>query len=176
LDPADKPARSLREVASTFYVDPRKASDLAWAFASRAMFVLAYAFLTTYQAYYLPEKIGSAEAEVPRQIFLGTLVQSLALFVIARAGDVNGFLDGMAIAGLGFGMYMAVDRHSSPTCCRTRTTPRRTSACSTSPAPSRRPSRRRSPRPSFRPAAAATASCTRWPASAPLSGRRPPCP
>jgi MFS family permease len=47
------------------------------------MFVLAYAFLTTYQAYYL--------------------------FVIALAADVNGFLVGMAIAGLGFGTYLAVD-------------------------------------------------------------------
>jgi len=105
------------------------------------MFVLAYAFLTTYQAYYLLDKIGSAEAAVPQQIFLGTLVQSavivaaslvggrlsdrtgrrkifvlgasivygLAMFVIAIASNFNGFLVGMAIGGLGFGMYMAVD-------------------------------------------------------------------
>ena len=79
---------------------------------------------------------------MPRQIFLGTLVQStlssspppcsagklsdrtgrrkifvltaaivygLAMFVIALASDFNGFLVGMAIGGLGFGMYMAVD-------------------------------------------------------------------
>ncbi|HEV2931119.1 MAG TPA: MFS transporter [Propionibacteriaceae bacterium] len=63
---ADKPAWSLREFASTFYVNPRKSPDFAWAFASRFMFVLAYAFLTTYQAYYLLDKIGSAEADVPR--------------------------------------------------------------------------------------------------------------
>jgi MFS family permease len=105
------------------------------------MFVLAYAFLTTYQAYYLLEKIGSAEADVPRQIFLGTLAMSvvivaasllggglsdrmnrrkifvgtaafvfgLAMFVIAVASSFNGFLVGMAIGGLGFGLYMAVD-------------------------------------------------------------------
>ena len=141
LAKADKPAWSLREIASTFYVNPRKSPDFAWAFASRFMFVLAYAFLITYQAYYLLEKIGSAEADVPQQIFLGTLVQSavlvaasliggrlsdrtgrrkifvftasivygLALFVIAIASDFNGFLVGMAISGLGFGMYVAVD-------------------------------------------------------------------
>ena len=141
LAKADKPAWSLREFASTFYVNPRKSPDFAWAFASRFMFVLAYAFLTTYQAYYLLDKIGSAEADVPQQIFLGTLVQSavvvaasliggrlsdrtgrrkvfvltasivygLAMFVIAIASDFNGFLVGMAIGGLGFGMYMAVD-------------------------------------------------------------------
>jgi MFS family permease len=105
------------------------------------MFILAYAFLVTYQAYYLLEKIGSAKAEVPQQIFLGTLVQSAvvvaasliggklsdrtgrrkifvltasivygaALFVIAVASNFSGFLVGMAIGGLGFGIYVAVD-------------------------------------------------------------------
>ena len=105
------------------------------------MFVLAYAFLTTYQAYYLLEKLGSAEDDVPRQLFLATLAMSsvvvvaslvggwlsdrtgrrkvfvcaasfvfgLAMFVIALAGSFNGFVVGMAIGGLGFGLYMAVD-------------------------------------------------------------------
>ena len=141
LAEADKPTWSVREFLSAFYVNPRKSPDFAWAFASRFMLLLAYALLTTYQAYYLLEKIGSAETEVPRQVFLATVVQSAALvvaalvsgrlsdrsgrrkvfvliasivygvamFVIAIAGDVNGFLVGMAISGLGFGMYMAVD-------------------------------------------------------------------
>jgi MFS family permease len=138
---ADRPTWSLREFASTFYVNPRRSPDFAWAFASRFMFVLAYAFLTTYQAYYLLDKIGSAEADVPQQVFLGTLIQAalivaasliggrlsdrtgrrkifvltasivygLSMFVIAIASNFNGFLVGMAIAGLGFGLYMAVD-------------------------------------------------------------------
>ncbi len=137
----DKPNWSLREFASTFYVNPRKNPDFAWAFVGRFMFVLAYAFLATYQAYYLLEKIGSVKAEVPQQIFLGTLVQSavvvaasliggklsdrtgrrkifvltasvvygVAMFVIAIASNFNGFLVGMAIGGLGFGIYVAVD-------------------------------------------------------------------
>jgi len=141
LAPADRPPWSLREFAGAFYVNPRRSPDFAWAFVSRFLFVLAYAFLTTYQAYYLLEKIGSAEAEVPQQIFLGTLVQAalvvtasliggrlsdrtgrrkifvltasivygLAMFVIAIASTFNGFLVGMAISGLGFGVYMAVD-------------------------------------------------------------------
>jgi MFS family permease len=141
LAKADKPTWSIREFASTFYVNPRTNPDFAWAFVSRFMFVLAYAFLVTYQAYYLLEKIGSAKAEVPQQIFLGTLVQSavvvaasliggklsdrtgrrkifvltasvvygVAMFVIAIASNFNGFLVGMAIGGLGFGIYVAVD-------------------------------------------------------------------
>jgi MFS family permease len=141
LDPEEKPAWSPLEIASTFYVNPRKSPDFAWAFASRLTFVLAYAFLVTYQAYYLLEKIGSTVDEVPQQIFLGTLAQSvvliaaaltggrlsdwtgrrkifvfsasivygLALFVVAVASNFNGFLVGMAISGLGFGVYLAVD-------------------------------------------------------------------
>jgi MFS family permease len=138
---ADRPAWSLREFAGTFYVDPRKSPDFAWAFVSRFLFVMAYAFLVTYLAYYLLERIGSAESDVPDQIFLGTLVQSaaliaasliggklsdrtgrrkvfvfsasvvygLALFVLAVASSFNGFIVGMAISGLGFGLYFAVD-------------------------------------------------------------------
>ena len=138
---AEKPGWSLREFASSFYVNPRQNPDFSWAFASRFMFVLAYAFLATYQAYYLLDKIGSAKADVPQQIFLGTLAQSavivaasvisgkasdrmgrrkvfvliasivygLALFVIAIASNFSGFLVGMAISGLGFGVYVAVD-------------------------------------------------------------------
>jgi MFS family permease len=141
LDRQEKPAWSLREFAGTFYFSPRRNPDFAWAFASRFMYVLAYAFLTTYQAYYLLDKIGSTAADVPQQIFLGTLVQAaviiaasliggkvsdrtgrrkvfvltasvvygLALFVVAIASDFNGFLVGMAISGLGVGVYLAVD-------------------------------------------------------------------
>jgi len=141
LATADKQPWSLRELASTFYINPRKAPDFAWAFASRFLFLLAYAFLATYQTYYLLDKIGTAEGDVPGQVFLGTLVQSavvvvasllggrlsdrtgrrkifvlaastvygVAMFVIAFSNDFNGFLVGMAIGGLGFGVYVAVD-------------------------------------------------------------------
>src|SRR5450631_751987 len=86
LAKSDKPTWSLRELLSTFYVNPRKSPDFAWAFASRFMFVLAYAFLITYQAYYLLNKIGSAEADVPQQIFLGTLAQSVVVVAASLIG------------------------------------------------------------------------------------------
>ena len=137
----DRPAWSLREVVGTFYVNPRMHPDFAWAFVSRFLFVLAYAFLTTYQAYYLLNELGSAEDDVPRQLFLATLAMSsvvvaasllggwlsdrtgrrkvfvgaasmvfgVAMFVIALAGSFNGFVAGMALGGLGFGLYTAVD-------------------------------------------------------------------
>jgi MFS family permease len=137
----DKPAWSLRELAGTFYVNPRHNPDFAWAFLSRFLFVMAYAFLVTYQAYYLLAEVGSAEADVPRQVYLGTVVQSLclvlvaplagrlsdrvgrrkpfvmiaaviyaaALVIVAASSSVEGYLVAMAVGGVGFGMYMAVD-------------------------------------------------------------------
>ena len=46
-----------------------------------------------------------------RKIFVlaAAVVYGLALLVVASAGDVRGYLVGMAVGGLGFGMYMAVD-------------------------------------------------------------------
>ena len=46
-----------------------------------------------------------------RKIFVLTasVVYGLAMFAIALASTFNGFLVGMAIGGLGFGVYMAVD-------------------------------------------------------------------
>lgn len=141
LDPTNKPAWSLRQLVGSFYVNPRTSPDFAWAFTSRFMIVMAYAFLVTYQAYYLLEQLGSSQDAVPRQIYFGTLAQSAALVtaslvtgrlsdrtgrrkvfvvvgaviyaaamvVIAMADDPSGYLVGMAIGGLGFGTYMAVD-------------------------------------------------------------------
>lgn len=141
LSPTDRRPWSLRELVGTFYVDPRRNHDFAWAFLSRFLLVTAYAFLVTYQAYYLLAEAGIAEADVPRRIYLGTLVHSVALVIVSplagRLSDwsgrrkvfvivaalvyaaallllagvesVGGYLVAMAVGGVGFGMYMAVD-------------------------------------------------------------------
>ena len=113
LAAADRPAWSLRELAGTFYVNPRKHPDFAWAFASRFMFVLAYAFLTTYQAYYLLERIGSAEDDVPQQIFLATLAMSASSSPppCSAAGSPTGPADGRSSsvrASVVFGLALFV--------------------------------------------------------------------
>jgi MFS family permease len=141
LDPADKPAWSTRELLTTFWVNPRKHRDFGWAFASRFLVVLAYSFLTAFQAFYLLNKVGSSQSDIPGQVALATLVLSgvtvlasvlsgrlsdrsgrrkvfvggaaviygIALFIVAVSADFNGFLLAMAVAGVGFGAYVAVD-------------------------------------------------------------------
>jgi MFS family permease len=80
------PPWSWGRLAGTFYVNPWRNPDFAWAFASRFLFVLAYAFLTTYQVYYLLDRLGSPESAVPRQIFLGTLAMSVAIVTTSLLG------------------------------------------------------------------------------------------
>src|SRR4051794_7925780 len=141
LDPAERPPWSLRELAGTFYVNPRRNPDFTWAFISRFLLITAYAFLVTYQAYYLLAELGSTKEDVPHQIYVATVLQSVALIaasplagklsdrirrrkpfvavaavmyagallIIATAGGLSGFFIGMALSGLGFGMYLAVD-------------------------------------------------------------------
>ena len=46
-----------------------------------------------------------------RKLFVAAaaVVYGVGLFLIAVAGDFDGFLVGMAVGGVGFGVYMAVD-------------------------------------------------------------------
>ena len=171
------------------------------------LFVTAYAFLVTYQAYYLLDELGSAEDDVPRQIYLGTLVQSvavvvaspiarqavgpgrptkifvvaavggygLALLLIAGANDLDGYLVGMAVGGVGFGMYMAVDLAlvvdvlpDSESAAKDLGVLNIAGALPFALAPAVAPA-------CSRWAMAATPSCTRWPRRAPSPAPWPSC-
>jgi MFS family permease len=133
LMPGDKPAWSFRELASSFYINPRKAPDFTWAWISR--------FLLTYQAFYLLNRIKVSEADLPNEIFIATLVSSVlwivssvvggrlsdasgrrkiftlvsaavygvGLLVVAMSTEMTLFLVAMAITGIGIGIYFAVD-------------------------------------------------------------------
>ena len=56
-----------------------------------------YAFLVTYQAYYLLDKTGTAKAEVPQQIFLGALVQSGSFGVLYAVAGVSAIIGAVTI-------------------------------------------------------------------------------
>ncbi len=136
-----RPAWTLRDVATTFVVNPRRHPDFAWAFLSRFLLVMAYAFLTTYQVYFLLERLHRAEADIPNLVFQGTVAQSsavvlasvvggrisdragrrkvfvcaaalvyaFAMLMLSVAGTFPMYLAALAVSGLGFGLYFAVD-------------------------------------------------------------------
>jgi MFS family permease len=135
------PRSTPREVISTFVVSPRRHPDFAWAFLSRFLLVMAYAFLTTYQVYFLLQRLHRDEADIPDLVFYGTLAQSsavvvaslvggrlsdragrrkvfvlaaalvyaLAMVLLSVATTFPAFLVAVALSGLGFGLYFAVD-------------------------------------------------------------------
>jgi MFS family permease len=103
-------------------------------------------------------------------------VYGLAMFLVAIASSFNGFLLGMAIGGLGFGIYVAVDlalvadvlpdKHNA---AKDLGVFNIASALPYSIAPAIGPA-------ILAVGAAATGCCTRLPASAPSSEPSPSCP
>lgn len=83
---APKPRLSLREIAGTFWVNPVRHPDFAWVWFSRLLFVIGYGFLTTYQAFFLLNHLGSSPNEVPRQIFIASLVLSITTILTSVTG------------------------------------------------------------------------------------------
>ena len=141
LQPGTVPPLQLGRAVETYWVNPRRHPDFAWAWLSRLLLVLGTAFLNTYQPFYLIDELGHAAQDIPTLIFRGILVQTVAivavsilggrlsdaigrrkifvmiggaayatgLWVIAAAPDYTVFLLGMAITGVGHGVYFAVD-------------------------------------------------------------------
>jgi MFS family permease len=140
LAPAQRPRYGLREFLESFWINPLRFPDFGWAWSSRFLLFAGVAVLLTYQGLYLIQQLGHRPAEVPRLVFLSTLVHAcaamvfgvaggglsdavgrrkafvagaaliyaLALLAIALADSYAGFLVGMALAGAGQGMYLAV--------------------------------------------------------------------
>jgi hypothetical protein len=150
---------------------------LCLGFAGRFMFLMAYAILTTYEAYYLLQKLGSAVAEVPQQIFLGTLVQSV---VIVAASLIAGNLSGRTgrrkvfvfTASIGYGLAIFVIAIASNFKGFSSAWPSAHSASTPAPFPS--PSRRRGRQPSWRSAAAVRLRSMPWPGVSDRRCRRHP--
>jgi len=83
---AVQPLPALREVATWYWVSPRRYPDFAWAWLSRCLLVLGTAFLNTYQPYYLETKLGYAMEQTPALIARGTLVQASAIVALSILG------------------------------------------------------------------------------------------
>lgn len=128
-------------IPATAWLDPFRHHDFLWAWLSRFLLVTGTAFLTTYQSYYLIDKLGYSISQVPGLIFRGMLLQGVLIIVSSlasgRASDVTGrrkifvmgaaaiyavglwciaaasdytlYLTGMALTGVGQGVFFAVE-------------------------------------------------------------------
>jgi MFS family permease len=81
LQPGTMPNLDLMALAKSFWIDPRKAPDFAWAFLSRFMLIIGLATLLTYQVFFLIDKLHFSPDQVPGAMLKSTLVTTAATVV-----------------------------------------------------------------------------------------------
>lgn len=86
LAAAQRARYGWREFLGSYWINPLNFPDFAWAWSSRFLLYAGVAVLMTYQGLYLMHHLNCAPAEVPRRIFLATLVQFCAVAVFSAVG------------------------------------------------------------------------------------------
>ncbi|MBE1162020.1 MFS transporter [Dyella sp. 7MK23] len=86
LAAAQRPRYGWREFLGSYWLNPLRFPDFAWAWSSRFLLYAGIAVLLTYQGFYLMHQLGCVPADVPRRIFLSTLVQSCAVAIFSAVG------------------------------------------------------------------------------------------
>jgi len=86
LNAAQRPPYGWREFLGSYWINPSRFPDFAWTWSSRFLLFAGIAVLLTYQGFYLIHQLGCAPDEVPRRIFLSTLVQSCAVAIFSAVG------------------------------------------------------------------------------------------
>jgi MFS family permease len=81
------PRMTVREWITTFWVDPRKHPDFAFAWWSRFLIILATFMFTTFRLFFLQDKLGLPRDRAPAAVTVGVLVYTIAL---VAAGWVAG--------------------------------------------------------------------------------------
>src|SRR3954449_1655212 len=112
------PAMTLGEWVTTFWLNPRKYPDFAFAWWSRFLITLATFMFTTFRLFYLQDKLGLSEAAAPGAVSTGVLIYTIALvasgWIAGKISDRTGrrkFL--VAGSTLLFGIGIAVLAHVS---------------------------------------------------------------
>ncbi|WP_327719355.1 MFS transporter [Streptomyces sp. NBC_00490] len=89
----DRPARagafqpySLREFLRSFWVDPRKHPDFAWNFAGRFLVFTGASCVTSYQVYFLMDRLGYSDEQVTGKLFTGTVAMVVAIVLGSLLG------------------------------------------------------------------------------------------
>jgi MFS family permease len=99
----EKPAPlNLKEIAGSFYFNPRTYPGLAWAWFTKFLVYIGYCAGLLYLPYFFADHLHVAETDVASLVFQATLVSSLGTVVTSLAGgwisDRIGKRKGMVIA------------------------------------------------------------------------------
>ncbi|MEU4090606.1 MFS transporter [Streptomyces aureus] len=79
---------SLREFLRSFWVDPRRHPDFAWNFAGRFLVFVGISCVTSYQVYFLQDRLGYSDSEVSAKVAVGTVIMVVAVIVGSLLGGV----------------------------------------------------------------------------------------
>ncbi|MFF1295970.1 MULTISPECIES: MFS transporter [unclassified Streptomyces] len=89
----DRPARagafapySFREFLRSFWVDPRRHPDFAWNFAGRFLVFTGASCVTSYQVYFLMDRLGYSDEQVTGKLFTGTVAMVVAIVLGSLLG------------------------------------------------------------------------------------------
>ncbi|MFI1568727.1 MFS transporter [Streptomyces sp. NPDC020490] len=89
----DRPARagafepySVKEFLRSFWVNPRRHPDFAWNFAGRFLVFTGASCVTSYQVYFLMDRLGYGAGEVTDKVFAGTLAMVAATVLGSLVG------------------------------------------------------------------------------------------
>src|SRR3954449_6047114 len=88
------PRMDLREWVTTFWVNPLKYPDFAFAWWSRFLITLATFMFTTFRLFFLQDRLGLSEDKAPAAVTIGVLVYTVALvasgWVAGKISDRTG--------------------------------------------------------------------------------------
>jgi len=84
----------LREWVTTFWLNPLKYPDFAFAWWSRFLITLATFMFTTFRLFFLQDRLGLSKDQAPAAVTIGVLIYTLALvasgWVAGRISDRTG--------------------------------------------------------------------------------------
>ncbi|MFJ4621680.1 MFS transporter [Streptomyces sp. NPDC088812] len=78
----------VREFLRSFWVDPRRHPDFAWNFAGRFLVFVGISCVTSYQVYFLMDRLGYGASEVSGKILVSTVVMVAAVVAGSLLGGV----------------------------------------------------------------------------------------
>ncbi|MFD5258289.1 MFS transporter [Streptomyces bobili] len=86
--PGAFPPYSAREFLRSFWVSPKRHPDFAWNFAGRFLVFVGMSCVTSYQVYFLMDRLGYSEDEVSGKVLVGTLAMVAAVIAGSLLGGV----------------------------------------------------------------------------------------
>lgn len=79
---------SVKEFLRSFWVSPRRHPDFAWNFAGRFLVFTGASCVTSYQVYFLMDRLGYDSAQVTGKVFTGTLAMVAATVLGSLLGGL----------------------------------------------------------------------------------------